>query len=43
MRENSGQEETSESTGGFGTSTRRTFLSRLGMTGLLALAGPAFV
>ena len=28
--------------GGAGTSTRRTFLSRLGMAGLLASAGPAF-
>ena len=42
MREKSGQEETPESTSGFGTSTRRTFLSRLGMAGLLASAGPAF-
>ena len=34
------EEETPQSVSGFGTSTRRTFLSRLGMAGLLASAGP---
>jgi xanthine dehydrogenase YagT iron-sulfur-binding subunit len=33
-------EKPEESRGGFGKSTRRTFLSRLGMAGLLASAGP---
>jgi xanthine dehydrogenase YagT iron-sulfur-binding subunit len=42
MPEENRKEETSESVSGFGTSTRRTFLSRLGMAGLLASAGPAF-
>jgi xanthine dehydrogenase YagT iron-sulfur-binding subunit len=34
-----GAEKPGESRGGFGKSTRRTFLSRLGMAGLLASAG----
>jgi len=42
MPEENRKEETSESVSGFGKSTRRTFLSRLGMAGLLASAGPAF-
>src|SRR6267378_2749463 len=42
MPEENRKEETSESVSGFGTSTRRTFLSRLGMAGLLASARPAF-
>ena len=33
-------EKFEESRGGFGKSTRRTFLSRLGMASLLASAGP---
>ena len=39
MSEEKREEETSESLSGFETSTRRTFLSRLGMAGLLASAG----
>ena len=42
MSEEKREEETSESLSGFGTSTRRTFLSRLGMAGLFASAGPVF-
>jgi len=42
MPEENRKEETSESVSGFGKSTRRAFLSRLGMAGLLASAGPAF-
>jgi xanthine dehydrogenase YagT iron-sulfur-binding subunit len=43
MPENTGQEETPEANSGFGSSTRQTFLSRLGMAGLLASTGPVFV
>ena len=39
MPEENHKEETPESVSEFGTSTRRTFLSRLGMAGLLASAG----
>jgi len=42
MSEEKREEETSESLSGFETSTRRTFLSRLGMAGLFASAGPVF-
>ncbi len=42
MSELSGEEARSESTAGFGASTRRKFLSRLGMAGLLTSAGPVF-
>jgi xanthine dehydrogenase YagT iron-sulfur-binding subunit len=42
MPEENREEETSESLSGFETSTRRTFLSRLGMAGLFASAGPVF-
>jgi xanthine dehydrogenase YagT iron-sulfur-binding subunit len=42
MPENTGHEETPESNSRLGT-TRRTFLSRLGMAGLLASTGPVFV
>ncbi len=42
MPEENRKEETSESVSGFETSTRRTFLSRLGMAGLFASAGPVF-
>ena len=42
MPERSPEEEIPESASELGTSTRRTFLSRLGMAGLLASAGPVF-
>jgi xanthine dehydrogenase YagT iron-sulfur-binding subunit len=42
MAEQSEPPETSESGAQFGKSTRRTFISRLGMAGLLASAGPVF-
>jgi xanthine dehydrogenase YagT iron-sulfur-binding subunit len=42
MPEQSHKEETPESADGFAISTRRTFLSRLGMASLLASAPPVF-